>query len=149
MLLSQNPAFLNFAALSGSTVSVDAADEPRTAIVQSDVSLTINCSQWFSDNPGDSTSIKRQLIDELGEEINEPYVLEPTSVGRIISDDVSATITRTIIVQGAEDFDNSIFTCESCMSTDDGLIDNCKSASVRVYPIGSVPEIDAAADDGK
>ena len=151
VLLSQRPQLLNFAALSGSAVSVMAADTPRTAIVQRNVAITINCSDWFRDNPGDSTSITRTQLDELGNEISEPVPLLPEDSlsGRLLIDDESVTITRTLLVQGAEDPDFSLYMCESCMTTADELLTNCESASVTVYPIGSPPKIDAADDDGK
>ena len=127
-----------------------AAIDPRTAIVQRNVAITVNCSQWFSDNPGD-TAIMQTRIDEFGNEIGEPITLEPTDplTSRIVVDKESVTIVRTLLLQGAEDPDFSIYTCQSCMTTDDGLLVNCHSASVTVYPIGSAPEIDAADDDGK
>ena len=152
MLLGQKPELLDFAAPSGSSVSVMAADEPRTAIVQQNVEITINCSEWFSDNPGENTYITRTPIDEFGEETGDPVILEPTQPGfpqRIIVDEESVTIARTILVRGAEDPDFSIYMCQSCMTTEDGLLENCQSASVTVYPIGSAPKIDAAADDGE
>ena len=149
VLLGQRPELLDFAARSGSVISVMAADTPRTVIVQRNVAVTINCSDWFGDNPGDSTSITRTSLDQLGNEIGEPLTLPPANFGRILVDDVSVTITQTLLVGGAEDADFSLYMCKSCMTTDNGLLKNCASASVTVYPIGSAPEIDAAPDDGK
>ena len=149
VLLGQRPVLLDFAARSGSIISVKAADTPRTVIVQRNVAVTINCSDWFRDNPGDSTSITHTTLDQLGNEIGEPLPLQPADFGRILVDDISVTITRTLIVGGAEDADFSLYKCMSCMTTDNGLLENCASASVTVYPIGSAPEIDAAPDDGE
>ena len=126
-----------------------AADTPRTVVVQRNVAVTINCSNWFNDNPGNSTYISRTQLDELGNELSEPVRLLPEDNGRIMVNDKSVTITRTLLVQGAEDPDFSLFMCVSCMTTEDGLLENCASASVTVYPIGSAPKIDAAADGGK
>jgi hypothetical protein len=127
-----------------------AADTPRTVVVQRNVAVTINCSDWFRDNPGDSTSITRTQLDQLGNEIGEPFTLQPTDfLDRILVDDESVTITRTMLIGGAEDPDFSLYMCVSCMTTDNGLLENCGSASVTVYSIGSAPEIDAAPDDGK
>ena len=130
-----------------------ATDIPLTAIVQQNVEIIINCSQWFRDNPGNDTYITRTLIDESGEEADyPPERLETSDYGfpsRILVDDESVTILRTILVQGAEDPDSSIYMCKSCVTSEDGLIENCQSASVTVYPIGSAPKIDAAADNGE
>ena len=149
VLLGQRPELLDFAARSGSVISVMAADTPRTVIVQRNVAVTINCSDWFRDNPGDSTSITRTQLDTLGDEIGEAVTLQPTDFGRVLVNDESVTITRTSLVGGAEDPDFSLYMCVSCMTTDDGLLENCGSASVTVYSIGSAPEIDPAPDDGK
>ena len=149
VLLGQKREFLDFAASSGSVVSVMAADEPRTAIVQRNVTIIINGSQWFEDNPGDMTSIKRTALDIYGEEMGDPVELEPGDYGRILVDDTTVTITGTVLVQGAEDPDFSVYTFESCMTAPDGLLVNCESTTVTVYPIGSAPEIDAGADDGE
>ena len=126
-----------------------AADTPRTVVVQRNVAVTINGSDWFRNNPGDSTFITHTPLDESGNEIGEPLTLAPQDFGRVLIDDESVTITRTLLVGGAEDADFSLYMFMSCMSTDDGLLENCASASVTVYPIGSAPEIDAASDDGK
>lgn len=152
VLLGQRPELLDFAAVSGSSVSVMASDIPSTAVVQQDVEVTINCSQWFQDNPGDDTYITRTHINEFGEEIGDPARLEtsdPALLPRILVNDESVTIMRTILVQGAEDADFSIYMCQSCVTSEDRLIENCQSASVTVYPIGSAPEIDAADDNGE
>lgn len=149
VLLGQRPELLDFAARSGSVISVVAADTPRTVIVQRNVAVTINCSDWFRDNPGDSTSITRTQLDTLGDEVGEAMTLQPTDFGRILVDDESVTITQTLLIGGAEDPDFSLYMCVSCMITDNGLLENCGSASVTVYSIGSAPKIDAAPDNGK
>ena len=149
VLLGQRPVLLDFADRSGSVISVTATDTPRTVIVQRNVAVTINCSDWFRDNSGDSTLITRTNLDQLGNKIGDPLTLVPADFGRILVDDESVTITRTLIVGGAEDADYSLYMCQSCMTTDYGLLENCASASVTVYPIGSAPEIDAVPDDGK
>ena len=149
ILLGQKPELLRFAALSGSAISVMAAEASKTVIVQRNVAVTINCSDWFSENPGDSMSITRTYLDESGSEITEPVTLLPMESGRILIDDESVTITQILLELGAEDPDFSLYMCESCMTTEGGLLENCASASVTVYPIGSTPAIDAAADDGK
>ena len=151
VLLSQRPELLNFAARSGSIIAVMAADTPSTIVVQRNVTATVNCSDWFRDNPGDMTSITRTQIDTLGNEIGEPQELQPgpADFGRILVDDESITITRTLLIGGAEQSDFSLYMCMSCMTTDNGLLENCASASVTVYPIGYAPEIDAAPFDGK
>ena len=149
MLLGLKPELLDFAAPSGSVVSVAAADTPRTAIVQRNVNITVNCSEWFDENPGDNTYITQAPLDEMGNEVYFEYRLEPIVTDTRIIDHESVTFLNTYNDLGARDPDHSLLRCYSCMTSEDDLVTNCQSASVAVFVIGSAPEIDAAPQDGE
>ena len=150
VLLGPRPDLLEFAAPYDSVVSVNAASTPRTAIVQRSVEITINCSDWFSDNPGDETYISRTQLDQFGNEVGDEVRLEANSFGDNIEVGLEAVIiTEARFSEDSSNSDSATYMCHSCMDSADGLLTNCHSASVNLYVIGSAPEIDAAADDGE
>ena len=150
ILLGPRPDLLDFAAPYSSEVSVNAASTPRTAIVQRSVQVTINCSDWLDDNPGDDEYISRTQLDQFGNEVGDEMRLETNSFGdNLFVDEEAVTITGARFSEEPSNSDSAIYMCHSCMESADGLLTNCHSASVTLYVIGSAPEIDAAADDGE
>lgn len=150
--VSNTPELIDFSALSGEKVTISLLNDRQTAIVQHHVEVVMDCSplieaggkilgpvEWtrlsyFEDDDG--------LLVPRGSEIT----IYPSKTGRLRAEgelNRYLNITSTNIIRGAEREDNGLYTCTMCTET------GCRTSSVMLFLIGSVPKLDSASDNGE
>ena len=152
LTVSNTPELLEFSALSGEEVTIHLVDNKQTAIVQHHVNVVMDCTSLIESGgkllgPVEWTRLSYfegddGLLAPQGSEITIYQNLKERlraegELNRYLN------ITTTNIIRGAEREDNGLYTCTICTET------GCRSSSVMLFLIGSVPRLDSASDNGE
>ena len=150
--MSNTPRFMQYAALTGESVTVTMREGNQTVIVQHNVNLVLDCSYMMK--AGDRIIGKVHWTKQNYYRVQEDGMLRPrgaikkyfrSSYVHKLEGDYQEILnfTRTNIIIGARKDDNGMYTCTVCK------VGGCYSASVMLFLIGGPPRMDFVDNDGK
>ena len=150
--MSNTPRFMQYAALTGESVTVTMHEGNQTVIVQHNVNLVLDCSHMMKAGDrivGNILWTKQNYHRGRDDGILRPRgtikkYFRSTFVHRLEGGHQEIlNFTRTNIIIGSRKNDNGMYTCTVCKEG------GCYSASVMLFLIGAPPRMNFVDDDGK